>query len=1092
MPHPHTRKLACARLLCLVCVLLSVQPQPRQAASVAPPAPITREYIIFQKSGAPSQTGAASTRLATPAEAHQLALTRTSATAPLPAVALARTAVPTDGFSLVLRGTTQLARYPQAQAAYQRALARWAELFAPDPVQIAEIALNVDFGPQLFGQPFPAPDVLGVTLISEEPQNYDRLLTALRQNSFAPESTRLFAALPNTQVPTEAGAAQSVALPIARAEALGLIESRARRPAIGFNANAPFDFDPRDGIAPGQLDFEAAVLRELGRVLGFSSRVENADANWNGETALSLWDLYRFRPQFAVMQAAETLAQAQRVSFAGGEQVFFTGEDAVPLSTGRDDGQAGDGNLAGHWKDDALTGQYLGVMDPTLAPGERGGFTAQDLRAVRALGYQLQLNLPVLEVLSADDGSRETALPLRGSLLVNRLTPARYPATVDAVRAQLPDNPNGATATGQPLRVVLFADATSSGKPPANPVLLYDRTFTLGALSAHRMLEILLNKPVTLAAGELYVGVQSDSDQVLIGVDRNGAARGRAFVSTDNGAQFQPLLLAQQPANLMLRAVCQENFTTTPTPQLTALSPSAVPPGSAPIELLVYGQHFAAKPDGGFNALSVVRWNGAPRPTEYLSGMLLRTTLTQADLAQAGSGHVTVFTPTDKGGYESAPLEFKLTAQPPTPSLLQMTPDFVTPGAEVKPLTLIGRDFTPTSIAHWNGQPRATSFKSSTELLVALNANDFASAAQTEVTVFTPNPGSAIEGQTSNVLRFRVAPCSYRVLAPSRSLPSSGTGFGAFTLETDAGCPWALTTETPWLRPRGAATGQGRALVGFTASVNTDGPLRRGEFKIAGQTVTVQQLARVTGGSAANYTRDVPLGGIGSLFSAGVNGGPATAASEALPTLLAGTEVRLTDYLGNVFAAPLFYVGPGQLNLLMPAGLQLQNNEFVPGGSAIANIFHHGQLVADGFVGLAVVSPGFFTSNMGGQGVGVGFALRIRADGTQSYEPLGVYDATLKRTVTLPIDLGPETDQIYLVLYGTGFRGRASLANVQAFINTTALPVLYAGPQGELAGLDQVNLLLPRRLAGAGEVRVRVSVNEVGANIPLVAIKGGQ
>ncbi len=901
----------------------------------------------------------------------------------------------------------------------------------------------------------------------------------------------MFAALPDARVPTEAGAAQQVALPTARALALGLTAVRARRPAIGFNAQTPFDFDPRDGIAPGQLDFEAAVLRELGRVLGFSSRVENADTNWNGEPALTLWDLYRFRPQFAVNGAAETLAQARRVTFAGGEQVFFTGEETAPLSTGRGDGQAGDGNLAGHWKDDALTGQYLGVMDPTLAPGERGGFTANDLQAVRALGYQLQVDLPVLEVLSADDGSREAALPLRGALVVNRLTPARYPATVDAVRVQLPDTANGVPATGQPLRVVLFADAASGGTAPGNPVLLYDRTFLLGALPAQRMLEILLDKPVTLAAGELYVGVQSSSDQVLIGVDRNGAAHGRAFVSMDNGAQFQPLLVAQQPANLMLRAVCRENFTTQPAPQLSALSPSAAPPGSAPLELLVYGQHFAAKPNAEFDALSVVRWNGAGRPTQYLSGTLLRTTLTPAELAQTGSGRITVFTPasTARGGHESAPLEFKLTAQPPAPSLLQMTPDFATPGAEVVSLTLIGRNFAPTSAARWNGQPRATSFKSSTELLVALNLNDFANAAQVEVAVFTPNPGNASEGQTSNALRFRVAPCGYRLTVPARSLSSGGLGRGAFTLETEAGCPWTLTTETPWLRPSGAGAGQGSALVGYNASANTDGPLRRGELKIAGQTVTVRQLARVTGASAANYVRGVPLDGIGSLFSAGLTTAAQSAGNGALPTTLAGTEVSLTDYLGNAFLAPLFYVGPGQINLLMPAGLQLENNEFVPSNNAAVNLFQNGQLVADGSVELAVVAPGFFTSNMGGQGVGVGFALRIRADGTQSYEPLGVYDQTLKRTVTRPIELGPETEQIYLVLYGTGFRGRAALANVQAFINATSLPVLYAGPQGELAGLDQVNLFLPRRLAGVGEVRVRVSVNDVGANVPLVAIK---
>lgn len=65
-----------------------------------------------------------------------------------------------------------------------------------------------------------------------------------------------------------------------------------------------------------------------------------------------------------------------------------------------------------------------------------------------------------------------------------------------------------------------------------------------------------------------------------------------------------------------------------------------------------------------------------------------------------------------------------------------------------------------------------------------------------------------------------------------------------------------------------------------------------------------------------------------------------------------------------------------------------------------------------------------------------------------------------------PIDLGPETDEVFLVLFGTGIRGRSSLASVRVTIDGVEAPVEYAGPQGEFAGLDQVNVKLPRALYG--------------------------
>lgn len=72
----------------------------------------------------------------------------------------------------------------------------------------------------------------------------------------------------------------------------------------------------------------------------------------------------------------------------------------------------------------------------------------------------------------------------------------------------------------------------------------------------------------------------------------------------------------------------------------------------------------------GFVRRSVVRWNGADRPTTYISGARLSAALTAADLAAPGSAEVTVFTrPSGRG--LSAPATALIAAPPgPPPRIL--------------------------------------------------------------------------------------------------------------------------------------------------------------------------------------------------------------------------------------------------------------------------------------------------------------------------------------------------------------------------------------------------------------------------------------
>ncbi len=126
--------------------------------------------------------------------------------------------------------------------------------------------------------------------------------------------------------------------------------------------------------------------------------------------------------------------------------------------------------------------------------------------------------------------------------------------------------------------------------------------------------------------------------------------------------------------------------------------------------------------------------------------------------------------------------------------------------------------------------------------------------------------------------------------------------------------------------------------------------------------------------------------------------------------------------------------------------------------------------------------PWLYSGDPSGEGVAAANVQRVRADGTQSFEAVLRYDEERAAFVAVPVAFGPEGEQLYLVLYGTGIRGRSSLGAVTVRVGDLDLPAAYAGPQGFYPGLDQVNVLLPRSLAGAGRVEVRLAVDGLWSN----------
>jgi uncharacterized protein (TIGR03437 family) len=206
-----------------------------------------------------------------------------------------------------------------------------------------------------------------------------------------------------------------------------------------------------------------------------------------------------------------------------------------------------------------------------------------------------------------------------------------------------------------------------------------------------------------------------------------------------------------------------------------------------------------------------------------------------------------------------------------------------------------------------------------------------------------------------------------------------------------------------------------------------------------------------------------------TAFGAGLSATSISASSLPLPTVLGGTTVKVRDRLGNDRLSQLHFVSPTQVNYLIPSGTET--------GAATAIVTSADKIVAIGFVQIANVAPGVFTVDVSGRGLPAALVLRFRADGTQRYEPVARFDAAQNKFVAVPIDLSSSTDQVFLILYATGLRFRSSLAAVSTTIGGVDAEVLYAGAQGTFSGLDQVNLLLSRSLAGRGDVDVVLTVD---------------
>ena len=235
--------------------------------------------------------------------------------------------------------------------------------------------------------------------------------------------------------------------------------------------------------------------------------------------------------------------------------------------------------------------------------------------------------------------------------------------------------------------------------------------------------------------------------------------------------------------------------------------------------------------------------------------------------------------------------------------------------------------------------------------------------------------------------------------------------------------------------------------------------------------------AAFTSVSAASF-RGGPLAPemLATCYGSGLAADLIVASSIPWPTELGGTQVEITDSQGQTRLAPIYAIAPRQINYLVPAGA-------APGRASLV-VRTAGGATIRGAIDIEPVAPGLFSAQQNGEGVAAALYLRVAGDGSRTQELL--FDPST--LAAAPVDLGSDSDAVYLLLYGTGIRGFT--AAVTALVGGERVAVLSAVAHSLYPGLDQVNIgPLPRSLTGRGVANIVLTVDGKAANTVTLTIR---
>lgn len=211
------------------------------------------------------------------------------------------------------------------------------------------------------------------------------------------------------------------------------------------------------------------------------------------------------------------------------------------------------------------------------------------------------------------------------------------------------------------------------------------------------------------------------------------------------------------------------------TPRVTGVSPRSVPQ-NVDVVITVSGS--------GFDANSVVLYNGSPRQTTFVDSSTLRVSLSANDVKSFGTGQISVYNP-GPGGSTSTPTELAIAASLPT--ILNVSPSSISPNPNTNvPATLwiYGSGFAPNATVQANGISLPVTLQSGTNMTASLAPSFFAAAGSIQIVV--SNPGTPVV-QSNVATIVVVAPTASLSLSPDSAPAGSpdtkislyGSGFTA-------------------------------------------------------------------------------------------------------------------------------------------------------------------------------------------------------------------------------------------------------------------------------------------------------------------------
>lgn len=274
---------------------------------------------------------------------------------------------------IVINAGATLAGNAAAMASFNRGAARWEALFTDN----ITVTINADMA-NLGGG-----GVIGSTGSAMFSGGFNTIRDAMVADAADEANNGIVSFLPTlaqftATVPGGFSLDGNMSATKANLKALGFTGLGAGADAT-MTFNTQFAFNFADAPPPAnQMDFETVVVHEIGHALGFVSDIDTVTSPvW--PTTL---DLFRFAPGNVPTTNGQFTTNTRML--ASGNASFSDTINTWGMSTRTD------GRQASHWKDNDLTSNFIGIMDPTLDFQQEWDITNADIRAFDLIGWDLQ------------------------------------------------------------------------------------------------------------------------------------------------------------------------------------------------------------------------------------------------------------------------------------------------------------------------------------------------------------------------------------------------------------------------------------------------------------------------------------------------------------------------------------------------------------------------------------------------------------------------------------------------------------------------------------------------------------------------------